>query len=186
MQRRTFLFGGLAALIAGPRLVEAKVHASPRLVKAKVHAAPRHICLYHTHTQECLEITYRREKGFLKSSLRKLNHFLRDYRTDQVRSIDPRLFDMLNSLQRRSHNRDGVFEIISGYRSPETNALLRRETDGVARHSLHQEGRALDIRLRGTPTSKVRALAVGMRRGGVGYYPSSDFVHVDTGDVRYW
>jgi len=170
-----FLFGGLASLIVSPRLVE-----------AKARSIPRHLCLYHTHTQECLEITYRREKGLLRSSLKKLNHFLRDFRTDQVRSIDPRLFDMLYSMQRRSHNRDGVFEIISGYRSPETNDLLRRETDGVARHSLHQEGRALDIRLRGTSTSKIHVLAVDMRSGGVGYYPSSDFVHVDTGEVRYW
>jgi uncharacterized protein YcbK (DUF882 family) len=89
-------------------------------------------------------------------------------------------------LQRRSHNREGVFEIISAYRSPETNTYLRREGDGVARHSMHLEGKALDVRLRGTPISQVRTLAVGMRRGGVGYYPNSDFVHLDTGTVRYW
>jgi uncharacterized protein YcbK (DUF882 family) len=174
MQRRTFLFGGLAVLITGPRLVE-----------AKARSLPRHLCLYHTHTEEWLEITWR-ERGLLRSSLRKLNHFLRDYRTDQTKSIDPHLYDILYNMQRHSHNREGVFEIISGYRSPETNTFLRREGNGVARHSLHLEGKALDIRLRGTPISKVRTLAVGMCRGGVGYYPSSDFVHLDTGTVRYW
>lgn len=174
MQRRTFIFGGLATLL------------SPSLVEAKARSMPRRLYLHHTHTNESLEIIYRRENGFLKSSLRKLNHFLRDYRTDQIRPMDPRLFDMLYEVQRYSHNRDGVFEIISGYRSPETNRLLRRRSKGVARHSLHMTGRALDIRLRGTSTAKVRSFAVGMRRGGVGYYPSSDFVHIDTGDIRYW
>jgi uncharacterized protein YcbK (DUF882 family) len=175
MQRRTFIFGGLATLLTAPGLAEARARSAPRL-----------LCLYHTHTEESLEIVYRRERGFLKSSLRRLNHFLRDFRTDQVKRIDPHLFDLLHDLQRRCHNHDGVFEIISGYRSPETNALLRQETTGVARHSLHIDGRALDIRLRGTSLSRLRSIAVAIRRGGVGYYPSSDFVHVDTGGVRYW
>ena len=179
MQRRTFLFLGLAAIASSPGLAEAKA-------QAKIQAAPRRLCLYHTHTRECLEVVYRREKGFLKTSLGKLNHFLRDYRNDRVRSIDPRLYDLLWDLQRRGHNRDGVFEIVSAYRSPETNAQMRQESDGVARHSLHIDGKALDIRLRGTSTSRLRGMAVAMRRGGVGYYPGSDFVHVDTGEVRYW
>jgi uncharacterized protein YcbK (DUF882 family) len=175
MQRRAFILGGLAALMTRPRLSD-----------ANIALIPRQLCLYHTHTQECLEITYWRNNNLMQSSLNRLNHFLRDYRTDQITSIDPQLVDILFDMQLHSGNHDGVFEIISGYRSPETNYLLRREHCGVARHSLHQEGKALDIRLRGTPLSQVHTLAVNMRRGGVGYYPRSDFVHIDTGDVRYW
>ena len=93
---------------------------------------------------------------------------------------------MLRDLQRYGQNYHGVFEIISGYRSPETNAMLRRETEGVARYSLHQQGQALDIRLRGTPTSGLRMLALDLQCGGVGYYPHSNFVHIDTGEVRHW
>lgn len=176
MQRRTFVFGGLATLIAVPRLVIAKAYALP----------PTRLSLFNTHTNEYLEMEYKRYGGVPETALERLNQFLRDHRTNQISDMDRQLFDLLYELQRYSRNLDGTFEIISGYRSPATNAMLRKSSEGVARHSLHQKGRALDIRLRGMSTTKLRALAMELQCGGVGYYPRSDFTHIDTGDVRYW
>jgi uncharacterized protein YcbK (DUF882 family) len=99
--------------------------------------------------------------------------------------MDPALLDTLFELQAHAHH-DGFFEVISAYRSPQTNAALRRQSTAVAEHSLHMEGRAIDVRLRGFPTVKVRDIAIALRRGGVGFYEASDFVHVDTGRVRIW
>jgi uncharacterized protein YcbK (DUF882 family) len=176
MHRRTFILGGLTTLITAPNLVTAKAYALP----------PSHLRLYNTHTNEYLEMAYKRYGGVTETTLSKLNHFLRDHRTNQVCNMDQQLFNLLYELQRYSRNLDGVFEIISGYRSPQTNAALCKASEGVAKHSLHQKGRALDIRLRGMSTAKLRALATELQCGGVGYYPRSDFTHIDTGDVRYW
>jgi uncharacterized protein YcbK (DUF882 family) len=177
MQRRTFLIGGMAALAAGPRILY-----------AKTGPLPRQLDLYHTHTDESLEVAYRPGAGVPVGSMNRLDHFLRDFRTGDVIEIDHCLFDILAELKHRARNPDGVFEIISAYRSPKTNEALRHRSkhSGVARHSLHMQGRALDIRLRGTATSHLRDLAMELRRGGVGYYRRSNFIHVDTGRVRHW
>jgi uncharacterized protein YcbK (DUF882 family) len=175
MQRRTFLLGALTAAAAGPRLVQAKIQAKPR-----------QLSLYHTHTSESLDIAVNTPERVSTDVRRKLNHFLRDFRTEEVYGIDPNLFGLLTELKQRAGNPDGVFEIISAYRSPKTNAMLRGKSQGVARKSLHMQGKALDIRLRGTPTSSLRDLAIDLRRGGVGYYRRSDFIHVDTGPIRRW
>ena len=113
------------------------------------------------------------------------DHLLRDFRTNEEHTIDPALLDILFQLQLEAHH-DGPFEVISGYRSPQTNAALRSRSSAVAEHSLHMQGRAIDIRLRGFPTAKLRDVAIALQRGGVGFYPVSDFVHVDTGRVRKW
>ena len=175
MQRRTFLLGGLAALVAGPRILQAKIDSTPR-----------HLSLFHTHTEECLDVVYSKERDLSPHTLARLNHFLRDFRTDESARIDPRLFDTLYELKRRAGNPDGVIEIISAYRSPQTNSKLRRKSKGVARKSLHLKGKAVDIRLRGSATSELRDVAIAMGRGGVGYYRRSDFIHLDTGQVRHW
>lgn len=139
----------------------------------------------HTHTGETLSTTYFQGGNYLPPSLERVNHFLRDFRTNEVHSIDPALLDILFDLQGKAHHY-GPFEVISAYRSPQTNAALRQRSGAVAEHSMHMEGRAIDIRLRGFPTLKLRDLAIALHRGGVGFYGASDFVHVDTGRVRIW
>jgi len=146
----------------------------------------RCLSLHNLHTGEVLkEIPYRTPQGYQKDALDALNYLLRDYRTGELKEIDPQLFDLLYGVQ----NRLGTcaeFQVISGYRSPRTNELLRRRSRGVAKHSLHMLGKAIDIRLPGCDLSRLRAAAVAVKGGGVGYYPKSNFVHVDTGRVRYW
>ncbi len=119
------------------------------------------------------------------AALARVNHFLRDFRTGDVHPIDPGVLDILFDVRTRAAS-DEPFHVISGYRSPRTNAFLRTHSTGVSKHSLHMQGRAIDVRLPGLPTRKLRELALGLRRGGVGYYPASDFVHLDTGRVRFW
>ena len=142
--------------------------------------------LHHTHTDESLELVYRVGSQYQRGALKKLNYFLRDYRTDDIAVIDPALYDMLYLLQHRVRNYDAPFEIVSAYRSLETNEELRRTSSAVAKNSLHIKGQALDIRLRRTRTSALRDAAIGLQRGGVGYYRRADFVHVDTGEIRRW
>lgn len=143
------------------------------------------LTFYHTHTGENLQINYSFKKGYSFATQRKINEFLRDFRTEQIHPIDPALIDILSKIQIFSGS-TGVYEIISGYRSPETNRLLRERSAGVAQNSLHMQGKAIDIRLSDVPTRKIQHVAIMLRRGGVGYYSSSDFVHIDTGDFRTW
>jgi uncharacterized protein YcbK (DUF882 family) len=145
----------------------------------------RSLSFVHTHTGETLSTIYFQNGNYLAPSLERVNHLLRDFRTNEVHSIDPSLLDILFDLQARAHHA-GPFEVISGYRSPQTNSALRRQSTAVAEHSLHMEGRAIDIRLKGFTTAKLRDIAIALHRGGVGFYAASDFVHVDTGRVRVW
>lgn len=145
----------------------------------------RRLALVHTHTGETLDMMYAGAKGYLAQSLVKVNEFLRDFRTSDVHVIDPKLLDLLHALA-RSVNSTEPFHVISGYRSPRTNSALRGHSKGVAKYSLHMEGKAIDIRLPGVALTRVRDKALGLAQGGVGHYPSSDFVHVDTGRVRVW
>jgi len=147
--------------------------------------ATRQLSLVNTHTGERLAVRYCEAGQYLPTALGQLNHLLRDHRTGDVSTIDPALFDRLHALAQCAQCAPH-FEIISGYRSPATNALLRESGSGVAKHSLHMEGRALDVRLAGTSCAKLRDLALELQAGGVGYYAKSNFVHVDTGRVRSW
>lgn len=160
----------------------ASVAAAP--VLASVGGA-RTVSFVHTHTGERLTTRYFADGNYRPDALLQVNHLLRDFRTGDVHPIDPPLLDILFNLQVLA-NRDAPFEVISGYRSAATNAMLRRGSDGVAQHSLHMEGRAIDIRLEGYSTRGLGELARSWGRGGVGFYPDSDFVHVDTGRVRFW
>jgi len=149
-------------------------------------AAPeRTLQLYNTHTGEQLAATYWAEGQYLDDEIHSLNHLLRDYRSGDVVAIDRRLFDILYTLQRQTGAR-GRYEVISGYRSPATNAYLRRTGSGVAKDSLHTKGRAIDVRLNGVALSDLHRAALQLRAGGVGYYQASNFVHLDTGRVRHW
>ena len=146
---------------------------------------PRTIALVHVHTGERLSALYYDGADYVPDALRRLNELLRDFRTDTVYPIDPAVLDRLYQLQATTGSNE-AFQVICGYRSPATNAALRRASSGVAEHSLHLEGRAIDVRLPGVDTARLASLARAQQIGGVGYYRVSDFVHVDTGRVRTW
>nr|WP_207191925.1 DUF882 domain-containing protein [Halochromatium roseum] len=147
---------------------------------------PRILSLHHLHTDERLTLTYRKGDHYQRSALARLNNFLRDFRTGDIATIDPQLFDLLYDIKQSLGHTDAVFEIVSGYRSPKTNAMLSRTSSGVAKRSLHMSGKAIDIRLSDMPTRSIRDAALRLSRGGVGYYSRSNFVHLDTGTVRQW
>ncbi|HVO02982.1 MAG TPA: DUF882 domain-containing protein [Candidatus Cybelea sp.] len=174
--RRALLRTGLAAAAAG--LV-------PGSAFAALPPGDRTLAFFNTHTNESLKATYWRGSAFDHGALTEINFVLRDFRTGDVHPIDVNLLDLLTDLHRRTGSRQ-PFQVISGYRSPKTNATLAAESNGVATHSMHIEGKAIDIRLADVNLSDLHSNAVAMKRGGVGMYPQSDFVHVDTGRVRYW
>jgi uncharacterized protein YcbK (DUF882 family) len=142
--------------------------------------------LYNTHTGERMEIAYRRGDQYIAGALAKLDYFLRDHRTGDVRHFDPRLYDILYDLTASIGHPGGEIDIVCGYRTSTTNESLRAHTTGVAKNSLHIQAEAIDLRMPGIDTLKLRQAALTLRRGGVGYYPHSDFIHVDTGRVRQW
>jgi uncharacterized protein YcbK (DUF882 family) len=139
----------------------------------------------HTHTGETLTAAYCDGGVYDAACLHAVNHLLRDFRNGEMHVIDPGLLDILYELQQRA-GRDATYEIISGYRSPATNAMLHRRSSGVAEHSQHLLGKAIDVRLSGFPTNELGEHARAIARGGVGFYAQSDFVHIDTGRVRFW
>jgi uncharacterized protein YcbK (DUF882 family) len=141
--------------------------------------------LYETHTKESVATVYWVDGTYLPEALTDINRVLRDFRTDEVKPIDTGLLDLVCAIRVRLKAQD-PFHVISGYRSPKTNAMLRKNNRGVARKSLHQYGKAVDIRLPGCSLSLLRRVATELRAGGVGYYPRSNFIHVDVGQVRYW
>jgi uncharacterized protein YcbK (DUF882 family) len=145
----------------------------------------RSLSFVHTHTGEQLTVVYFEDGAYCGPALQKVNQLLRDFRTGDVFPIDPAVLDRLYRL-RLATGSDQPFHVISGYRSPATNSALRARSDGVAEHSLHMQGRAIDVRLPGTSTATLASLARREAGGGVGYYRVSDFVHVDTGRVRSW
>jgi uncharacterized protein YcbK (DUF882 family) len=145
----------------------------------------RSVSFVHTHTGEQLNAVYFADGTYDQSALLRVAYTLRDFRSGDVHTIDPMLLDALFELQVRADH-DKPYQIISAYRSPVTNSALRKKSHGVAEHSMHMDGRAIDIRVSGISTKKLRDHALAMNRGGVGYYQDSDFLHVDTGRVRSW
>jgi len=145
----------------------------------------RSVSFVHTHTGERLTAAYWRDGEYQPEVLQQVNHVLRDFRTNEVHAIDPTLLDVLFELRTKVGS-ERAFHVISAYRSPKTNEMLRQSSNGVAEHSMHMLGKAIDVRLESFPTDRLADVARSLRRGGVGYYRASDFVHVDTGRVRYW
>jgi uncharacterized protein YcbK (DUF882 family) len=176
--RRRFLVS-LAISLAVPALV------APRRAGALAAAAPRELAFVNTHTGEKLSTVYAERGAYVPGALDEINHLLRDFRTGDVHPIDPALLDQLAALAALTRG-SGCYEVICGYRSPKTNAMLRERSSGVAKGSLHLQGRAIDVRLPGVPLTRLRDAARHMAAGGVGYYPKSDFIHLDTGRVRSW
>ncbi len=180
INRRQILKGGLAlsAFVALPSMfMENAIAALP--------TTARTLKLVNLHTGEKCAGAYWEHGQYLPDALAAFNRVLRDHRTGEVHAIDPKLFDLMVTLHRGVQS-NAQFEIISGYRSPASNAMLNARSSGVATRSLHMDGKAIDLRLSDTPLSTVRKTALAMKKGGVGYYPASNFVHVDTGRVRQW
>ncbi len=175
---RSVLVAALAAVLVP--LLPASVNSATTLEE-------RRLSFYHTHTQETLNVAYAINGEYVDSALAQINEFLSDFRTGDVEVVDPELLDLIHDV-RESLNSSGTFEIISAYRSPKTNEMLRvqSQSSGVARNSQHVLGKAIDVRLRGIETSRLRDTAIALQRGGVGYYAQSNFVHLDTGRVRRW
>ncbi|WP_428423697.1 YcbK family protein [Methylibium sp.] len=146
----------------------------------------RSLAMVHTHTHEQIALVYAFDERYVPDALGSLNCFLRDHYTGDIGLIDPRVFDLLHSVQTVLGS-ERSFEVISGYRCPATNAHLRETRGGgVAKHSLHMDGCAIDVRLPGVPLADLRDAALSLRLGGVGFYPGEQFVHLDTGRVRNW
>ena len=179
MNRRGFLTAGIVATAACffPSRAVAAV--------SNVFSAERSLSFYNIHTGESLKAVYWDKDRYVFQSLADINSILRDYRTGEVKQIDTGLLDLLFALHQKLGSR-GSFHVISGYRSPTTNALLNMISRGVVKNSLHIEGKAIDISLPGYELKTLHRAAIDLQRGGVGYYPSSDFVHVDVGRVRCW
>lgn len=177
--RRGFLRQAAKLLVAGGGFHFAcKAQALP--------ANARSLAFNHTHTGEQVSVVYAIGDQYLPESLAVFNHFLRDHYTGEIGVIDPQLFDLLYRLK-QTLGCEQAFDVISGYRCTATNARLRgTRGGGVARHSLHMEGKAIDIRLAGVPLSDLHDAALSLRLGGVGFYQRERFVHVDTGRVRNW
>jgi uncharacterized protein YcbK (DUF882 family) len=156
-------------------------------VPAQSLYSPAHktLSFEHAHTGDKLKLTYFERGSYIKDALQEINYLLRDYHTDDIHPIDTALLDQLFDLK-QNLGVNKPFHIVSGYRSPFTNAQLRKHSHGVAEHSLHMQGRAIDIRVEGVQTKTIRNAALAMARGGVGYYPQNNFVHLDTGDFRTW
>ncbi|MDO5652893.1 MAG: DUF882 domain-containing protein [Brachymonas sp.] len=155
-------------------------------VQAATGGASKVLAFAHLHTHEHVSLAYAVGDTFIPQACNRLNHFLRDHYTGEVGNIDPELFNLLHRLRMALGTRE-PFQVISGYRSPFTNDRLRTTREGgVAKKSLHMEGKAIDIRLPGVALADVRDAAKSLQAGGVGYYPRDNFVHVDTGQVRYW
>jgi uncharacterized protein YcbK (DUF882 family) len=157
---------------------------APTAVLAK-RGPERALAFHNLHTGESLKTAFRADGDYVPEAMARINQVLRDHRSGEVGPIDPRLLDLLYVLRRKVDSRE-TFHVISGYRSPATNDKLRRSGRGVAKNSFHTKGMAIDVRLPGRHLADLRKAALTLRRGGVGYYPNSNFVHVDTGPVRRW
>mgnify|MGYP000872813904 FL=1 len=174
----------LTAGVLGSLVCLAPVQALAKLSLTGVQE--RSLSLLNTHTGERLkEVVYWEKGDYILDALENLNHVLRDHRTNQVHPIDPMTLDLMAAISRKVGAKQ-PFEIISGYRSPQTNKSLSKQSRGVAKNSYHMQGKAVDLRLPGVPLKAVRKAALELRMGGVGYYAKSDFVHIDSGKVRSW
>lgn len=199
LQRRALLRMGGAALVSvaastlvTPALASAAASAlggiEPHLKKAdlkKVKAPHRALSFECLNTGEKLKVDYWADGKYIPDALATINHLLRDFRTGDVHAIEPALLDLLNAINTKMENK-ATIEVISGYRSPATNAKLHEHSNGVAKRSLHMEGKAMDIRMGNKPLKDLHNAALKLKAGGVGFYPQSNFVHVDVGKVRSW
>ncbi|MBX9638965.1 MAG: DUF882 domain-containing protein, partial [Mycobacteriaceae bacterium] len=163
------------------------VAATEGLQNAVANGDTRSLTIHHTHTGENINVVFKRDGRYDEAGLAKLNRFLRDWRNHEETRMDPRLFDIVWEVYQDVDGKQPI-QIISAYRSPQTNSMLRRRSRGVAKHSQHMLGKAMDFNIPGVSLEKVRNAGLRLQRGGVGFYPSSGspFVHLDVGSVRHW
>lgn len=186
VSRRKFLgFGAVAAVGAVAATSVIQPASAAIFSNSYSESGSRRISFRNSHTGETFSGVYRVGDKYLPDAFERINVVLRDFRTNEMFPIDPRVIDIIYSVHRQTQH-DQPYEILSGYRCPKTNSMLREGTGGVAKNSLHMTGQAIDLRLPGYSTSRVRDLAKSLRAGGVGYYSKSNFVHMDSGDVRSW
>ena len=159
--------------------------SSPGVIASKTPVRDRELSFYNTHTGEKLSATFWSGGNYLDDGIEQISWILRDHRAGTASAMDPKLLDLLHQLQAKVEHQ-GEFHIISGYRSPATNKMLNKKSAGVAKRSYHMLGKAIDVRLPGFDTKQLRKAALSLKGGGVGYYASSNFVHLDIGRVRYW
>jgi uncharacterized protein YcbK (DUF882 family) len=179
----------LALLFAGSTSRSESIPSSQHAISNQTtFNSPYRLRLHHLHTGEDIDIVYRVGDTYIPSAIAKLNHFLRDHRTNDVAHYDPKEFDVLHSVLSKLGRPSGVIDIVCGYRTPWSNNFLRTRSavTGVAQHSQHMLSKAIDIRIPGVATRRLRDVALSLHAGGVGYYPTSQFVHVDVGPVRQW
>jgi uncharacterized protein YcbK (DUF882 family) len=178
--RRDFL-----KLAAGSAIMTMAPAAFARTILLEPKEGERILRFQNIHTGEKLSATYWADGNYIADEIAAIDHVLRDHRSKEVMAMDRNLYDLLYTLQQQVE-KPGTFQVISGYRSPKSNAKLRGASKGVAKRSLHMRGKAIDIRLPGVELKHLRQAALNMRAGGVGYYPKSNFIHVDTGRPRFW
>jgi uncharacterized protein YcbK (DUF882 family) len=184
--RRKFLgFGVIATAAVAVTTISNPVCAAAFQGRDDRFDGARKISFRNSHTGETFSGVYRVGDKYLPDAFERINIVLRDFRSNELFPIDPRAIDIIYSVHQMTDRVD-PYEILSGYRCPKTNAGLRKHGEGVAKNSLHMTGQAIDLRLPGFNTKQIRNIAVSLKAGGVGYYPKSDFVHMDTGDVRIW
>lgn len=173
--------------LLSPALLGLLLTAYASLSQGTIGTVERELSFYHTHTGKHLNVVYWQDGAYVDTALEEINTFLSDFRTGDRVEMDPALLDVIYDV-RESLGSKGTYQIISAYRSPKTNEMLRNRSasSGVARRSQHVLGKAIDVRLEGVRTSDLRDAAIRLQRGGVGYYEKSDFVHMDTGRVRRW
>lgn len=173
------------ALKAGLGLVAALATPMPAWAKVLVKKPSRELSFLNLHTGEHLKAEYFHNGQYVPGAMRAVSVLLRDHHNNKIHPIDPHLLDLAYMLHANVRNATPI-NVVCGYRSPETNAMMHEASAGVAVHSMHIQGRAIDLRLPGTRLSSLRKMALALRKGGVGYYPEDDFVHIDTGAVRHW
>lgn len=176
---------GFLTSIAGAVVALSAPGAIASAVPAAISRRDRELSFYNTHTGEKLSATFWSDGNYIDDGVEQISWILRDHRAGIASSIDPKLLDLLHQLQATVEHQ-GEFHVISGYRSPATNNMLNKQSSGVAKRSYHMLGKAIDVRLPGFDTSQLQKAAISLKGGGVGYYSSSNFVHLDIGRVRYW
>lgn len=184
MDRRTFIKGATTMLVGSIILPPSEIYASVNIINPKKYQ--KSLSMYNVHTDEILENIVFEENGFvIEDAIMQFNYLLRDRRTNEIADMDIDLLKRIFELEKNLNTKD-IINVLSGYRSKKTNELLRKQSSGVAKHSMHLEGKAIDLNF---PTRKlvdVKNVANKMKFGGVGYYPKSQFIHLDTGKVRHW
>lgn len=179
LTRRGLIVGGTSLALTTFFIIPGQAEA--RAMKP----SERILSFEHMHTGEKVKVVYWKHGRYIRRSLKQINFIMRDHRINQVKAIDPKLLDILWNLSRKLETRE-PFQIVSGYRSRQTNNMLRAHSDSVAKRSLHIQGKAIDIRIEHRDTARIRKAAIALRAGGVGYYPDAGFVHIDSGDIRTW